>query len=201
MESRLLIIDKRDGKLIRFKVNREERPKVLFFLYGIVFIVLSFYGIQVLLSTRDWSFISLFGACVFTPLIIGCFVVAYRYFNKATETEEIFINKDVIEIIEKALFKSVRRSFDLSYISNFHFVENEKYIAHPLAGESIDYLGFAAKQKEVEKIYEDGNFVFDYDGSLIRFGKSQGSWVFNELDVFIYEYTGRDLRYLPKPEL
>lgn len=143
---------------------------------------------------------SIFWGLFTLSMYIGASIISYRYFNKATETEEIFVDREWLILIQKGFFRAKKKAFKLEKISGFHFIENEKYTPHPLGGGSWDQFGLNARQKEVEKIHEDGNFAFDYGLHKIKFGKGQGSWVFSELDVFLYEYTGRDLRYKKNTE-
>lgn len=203
LDTHLIISDKEDGKLIRFKVTRNDRTKFLFFIYGSFFLLLALIMLGDALRIEDLEAGSIFRGLFTCSMSIGAGIISYRYFNKATETEEIFVDKEWLILIQRGFFRAKRKAFKLDKISNLHFVENEKYTPHPLGGGSWDQFGLNARQKEVERIHEDGNFTFDYGLHEIKFGKGQGSWVFHELDVFLYEYTGRDLRYakIAAPEL
>lgn len=186
--------------MIRFKVTRNDRTKFLFFIYGSFFLLWALISLVDTIFLEEWNSETLMGGILSLVMFIGAGILCYRYFNKAIETEEIFVDKEWFILIQKRIFNSKKKAFKLEKMSNFSFIENEKYTPHPLGGGSWDQFGLHARQKEVERIHEDGNFTFDYGLHKIKFGKGQGSWVFNELDVFLYEYTGRDLRYKKDPE-
>ncbi len=196
METNLIINDKEDGKLIRFKINTNKRSRLLFFFGGAGAMLCAFALLRSIVMIDEFHP----GMILIILMLVGASVFGYRYFNKATETEEIFVDKEWLIVVEKSVFRTKKKAFKLEKISNFHFIENEKYTPHPLGGGSWDQFGLNARQKEMEKLHEEGNFRFDYGLYSIKFGKGQGSWVFNELDVFLYEYTGRDLRYKKSSE-
>jgi len=200
LETNLIISDKEDGKLIRFKVNTNQKSRLLFFFGGAGGLLFALIMLRAIVTIDELDSGIIMAGIFSLAMLIGASIISYRYFNKATETEEIFVDKEWLMVIEKSIFRSKKKAFKLEKISGFHFIENEKYTPHPLGGGSWDQFGLNARQKEVEKIHEEGNFMFDYGLYKIKFGKGQGSWVFNELDVFLYEYTGRDLRYKKAPE-
>lgn len=200
MDTNLIISDKEDGKLIRFKVNTNQRSRLLFFFGGAGGLLFALIMLRQIAGMETFNVVTILAGLFCIAVGVGASVLSYRYFNKATETEEIFVDKEWLMVIEKSIFRSKKKAFKLEKISGFHFIENEKYTPHPLGGGSWDQFGLNARQKEMEKIHEEGNFMFDYGLHKIKFGKGQGSWVFNDLDVFLYEYTGRDLRYKKDPE-
>ncbi|MBL7704059.1 MAG: hypothetical protein JNM21_00800 [Taibaiella sp.] len=196
MDTNLIVNDKEGGKLIRFKVNTNQRSRLLFFFGGAGGLLCALIFLRSIVTIDEFHPVIILSLL----MLVGAAVLGYRYFNKATETEEIFVDKEWLIVIEKSVFRTKKKAFKLEKISDFHFIENEKYTPHPLGGGSWDQFGLNARQKEMEKIHEEGNFMFDYGLHKIKFGKGQGSWVFNELDVFLYEYTGRDLRYKKNTE-
>lgn len=200
MDTNLIINDKEDGKLIRFKVNTNQRSRLLFFFGGAGGLLFALLLLRSVITIDEFHTGMIVAGILSLLMLVGAAVLSYRYFNKATETEEIFVDKEWLIVIEKSIFRSKKKAFKLEKISGFHFIENEKYTPHPLGGGSWDQFGLNARQKEMEKIHEEGNFMFDYGLHKVKFGKGQGSWVFNELDVFLYEYTGRDLRYKKSSE-
>ena len=200
LETNLIISDKEDGKLIRFKVNTNQKSRLLFFFGGAGGLLFALIMLRQLLGIAHINFATIMAGLFCTTIGVGAAVLSYRYFNKATESEEIFVDKEWLMVIEKSIFRARKKAFKLEKISGFHFIENEKYTPHPLGGGSWDQFGLNARQKEVEKIHEEGNFMFNYGMHKIKFGKGQASWVFNELDVFLFEYTGRDLRYAKDEE-
>jgi len=133
------------------------------------------------------------GSTIFALIGMAVFLIAFiRFANKATEIEKIFINDHRLDIIQSSLFKSGKRSFELTDISDFRFLEKEKWEPHPLKGDSIDYLGFQSQQQLIQDLSSEGRASFFYRGRQVRFGKELVSWEFNELEVLLYELTGND---------
>lgn len=196
MDTNLIVNDKEGGKLICFKVNTNQRSRLLFFFGGAGGLFCALNLLHLIVTIDEFHP----GMILSLLMLVGAAVLGYRYFNKATETEEIFVDKEWLIVIEKSVFRTKKKAFKLEKISGFRFLENQKYTPHPLGGGSWDQFGLNARQKEMEKLHEEGNFMFDYGLHQIKFGKGQGSWVFNELDVLLYEYTGRDLRYKKSSE-
>ncbi len=131
---------------------------------------------------------------------IAFFIAFYRFITRAMEVEIFFVNKQRLDIILASFFKTDRRSFLLADISDFKFLEKDRYEPHPLKGETFDYLGFQTEQQVIEDLHSEGRVSFVYYGRQVRFGKELFSWEFDELEVLLYDLTGNDFRYPDKYE-
>jgi hypothetical protein len=197
MKTLIKVQDYNNGKLISISTPFSNRKKLLDFVYAVMFIVGAF-GFCSLLLTR-WND-SIGASIVAILMIIACLIAFYRFINKATEAEKLFIIQDRLEIISSSFLKNFKKTFLVEGISDFKFLENERYEPHPLKGETYDYLGFQTEQQVIHDMYNEGRVSFIYEGRRVRFGKELASWDFNELEVLLYEVTGNDFRYTDKHE-
>jgi hypothetical protein len=186
------IEDQADGKLITLSKAFDSRAKTLNVFYFVCFLAMGTLFIRMgLLLDADRIF----------PLLVGCIAgavlifAAYRFINKAMFSEKLFVNTAQLQIIESGLFSKKVRSFDLTGISSFRHLDKPALTDHPLAGQSVDYLGFQTEQKVISEMHGDKRIGFRYNGRDITFGENVYSWDFEELEVLLYDVTGRDLSY------
>ena len=197
MKTLIKVEDYKNGKLISISTALSNRTKLLDFCYAVMFIVGAF-GFCSLLIT-GWND-SIGATIVATLMIIACLIAFYRFINKATEAEKLFVLQDRLEIISSSFLKESKNTYLAEGISDFKFLENDKYEPHPLKGETYDYLGFQTEQHVLHDLHHEGRVSFIYEGRQVRFGKELASWDFNELEVLFYEITGNDFRYTDKYE-
>ena len=196
MGTNFKVQDYQDGKIVRL-TSPKGRTKILDFFYAMVFLF-STVAFGYLLLTK-WSQSTM--ASIIAILAVVAFAIGfYRFINKATETEKLFVNKQRLDIMTSSLFKTEKRSFLLADISDLKILEKERYESHPLKGETFDYLGFQTEQQVIQDLHSEGRGSFVYHGRQIRFGKELVSWEFNELEILLYDLTGNDFRYTDKYE-
>ena len=189
--SNFRIEDAPDGKLITLGLRR-KRVRILNLFYAADFFAGAVVMAYLFANGLNKNAFGIIFAIIFiAAFLVGC----YQFLNKATEMERIFVNKDRLDLIVESLFKTKKRSFLLGEISDFQHLEQEKYPRHPLAGDSIDYLGFQTGQQVIQDLHSEGRVSFRYQGRQIRFGKELASWDFNELEVLLFDITGNDFRY------
>jgi len=197
METSFKVQDYQDGQLIRLSSPLNSRTRFLGFFHALNFFAAAA-GFTFLLFTH-WrnSFI---GSIIILFCIVAFLIASFRFINKATETEKLFVNKERMEIIASGLLKIKKESFLLADISDFKFLEKQRYEPHPLKGETFDYLGFQTQQQVIQDLHSEGRAAFVYRGRQVNFGKELVSWEFSELEVLLYELTGNDFRYPNKQE-
>ncbi len=197
METNFKVQDYQAGKQVRLSPPYSSKARILDFFYAFNFLAGTIGFSYLLLTTWNDSFM----ASIIALLGIVAFAIAsYRFINKATEMEKLFINPQRLDIVNSSLFKVSKKSFLLADISDFKFLEKERYEPHPLKGETFDYLGFQAEQEVIQDLHSEGKVSFLYNGKQIRFGKDLASWEFNDLEVLLYDLTGNDFRYTDKYE-
>lgn len=196
MGTNFKVQDYQDGKYVRLS-SPYGGTRILDFFYALNFFV-GTVAFGYLLLTK-WSD-SIMASIIALLAVVGFSIGFYRFINKATESEKIFVNKERLDIIVSRLFKVDRRSFLLANISDFRLLEKERFEPHPLKGETFDYLGFQTEQQVIQDLHSEGRASFVYNGRQVRFGKELVSWEFNELEVLLYELTGNDFRYTDKYE-
>jgi hypothetical protein len=185
------IEDFNDGKIIKLSAPLGNRAKILDLLYALMFLAAAIIFGYILFAQWNLSITT-----IISGLAVFAFGIAfYRFFNKATETEKLFVRKNRLDIVNTGFLKIERKSFIVNEISNLKFNEKEKFEPHPLKGETFDYLGFQTDQQVIQDLHSEGRVSFNYRGSLYRFGKELASWEFNELEGLIYELTGNDLSH------
>ncbi|MFT3823148.1 MAG: hypothetical protein QM731_04475 [Chitinophagaceae bacterium] len=183
------ITDYKDGKLITLSSAFGSRAKVLNLFYFIVAFTAGSAFLR--MGLNDPSEIK--GILFASILALLFYIVAYRFSNKAVQSERLFVNKDRIELINKQLFNQKKRVFDIAEVSNFRYLAKPQLTRHALSGESFDYLGFQTGQQVINELHGDNRLAFDYRGNTIKFGENIYSWELDELEVLLYDVTGRDL--------
>jgi len=200
MSSELRVTDYKGGKLIRLSSPFDSRAKTLDFFYSLIYLVPMLVILIVVMSDND-SFPDLIANIFTIPglfALIGFMVstiVFLKFFRRATAIEELYINKQELQIIQKLFPRTVVQAFDITDIYNFRFHEKAKWEPHPLSGQSFDYLGFQGQQEVIADLVSEGKISFDYRGRQYRFGKELYSWDFDQLEILLFDLTGNDLRY------
>ena len=118
---------------------------------------------------------------IVTVFAIVFYIASLRFFNKAVLFEKLKISNREVRWTEKSLFKSKTISFDIKEISNFRFIEKGTVSPHPLAGQSMDYLGFQTQEKLISQLGGDNQLAFDYKGQTFSFGADLYSYEFDEI--------------------
>lgn len=189
----MTIKDHSKGKIITLSKAFDTRPKLLNLFYFTAFF---FTGLTILkkiaTESRGDNTLSTVLLMIF-PLVL--FVAAYRFANKAVQTEKLIVSREQLTLVRAGLFSSKKNTYDISHIENFRHLAKPQITKHPLAGESFDYNGFQTGQHLANELHGDNRIAFDYKGSTIKFGENIYSWDFNQLEVALYDITGNDLRY------
>jgi len=155
---------------------------LFFFFSGHYFIFRGFYGTD---NNTGATIIA-------TVFAIAFYIASIRFFNKAVLFEKLQINAREIRWMEKSLFKSKAISFDIKEISNFRFIEKGTMAPHPLAGQSMDYLGFQTQEIMISQLGGDNQLAFDYKGQTISFGADLYSYEFDEIKSVFDKEAGTD---------
>jgi hypothetical protein len=194
----MTVKDFQDGKIISLSSSFDNRAKILNIIYFICF------------TGAGIGFISLpisegtpftFGLFVFIAIVTGVYLfAAYRFINKALQTEKLIVNKDTLTIFRGGFLSTKKDIYEVSQISNFRHLDKPETSKHPLAGQSFDYLGFQTEQQVINEMHGDNRLAFDYVGRTIKFGENIYSWDFEQLEVILYDITGNDFRYTDKFE-
>ena len=205
MSSELRVTDYKGGKLIRLSSPFDSRAKTLDFFSSMIYL-LPILVILYVLFTRKGDIYDLLDQILtistlfFTAAVIVFAIVFLKFFRRATAIEELFINKEQLQIINRTFLKTSVQSFEPKEISNFRFLDKEKWEPHPLNGQTFDYLGFQGQQEVIADLVSEGRISFDYKGRQYRFGKELYSWDFDQLEILLYDITGNDFRYTDKDE-
>lgn len=105
-------------------------------------------------------------------MIIGSFMLVRIFLRRIFQKEIIHITSDSLIFSKKFFFKTNKRIFQLTQISDLKIAEKENFTKHPLDTQGFDYLGIGTGEKELEFMIEGGNLSFFYSGSTVRFGKN-----------------------------
>jgi len=186
------IQDHPNGKFVTLSKGLDTRPKKLHLIY---FTVLFLCGLLFLRMTLDPE-----EARTNFQLIVGLLVsafmciLAFRFANKAAQSEKLIVSKQNLTLVKAGLFTSPKRVYDVAHVQHFRHLTADKISKHPLAGESFDYTGFQAREHLANSVHQDNRLAFDYKGTIIKFGENIYSYEFDELEAILYEITGKDLR-------
>ncbi len=169
-----------DGKEIIITLSQafDSRLKMLNLFYALFF----FFGGLFFMSGGFHGNANNTGSIIITTVFtIAFFIASFRFFNKAVLFEKMQISNGEVKWMEKSLIKSKVLSFDIKEISNFRFIEKGAIAPHPLAGQSMDYLGFETQEKLIGQLGDDKQIAFDYKGKTISFGADLYSYEFDEI--------------------
>jgi len=186
----MTVKDLNGGKLISLSKPFDTRGKYLNLFYFLNFFAAgTFFMRLIIVDSQPWGIIVLILVAVSV-----FYVAAYRFLNKALESEKILVDKNDLRLIRTGLLKSKEKSYEVSGISKFRHLGKPQLSKHPLAGESFDYLGFQTEQAVINEMHGDNRISFSYMGKTVSFGENIASWEFEELERLLYETTGKDLR-------
>ncbi len=193
MSSRVTFTKTDNGTLIRIGNSLNGRVKILFLIQFIAYLggfAMFFIWFLLLLDSTS-IFLLLFTLGVSFVFLIA----ALRYLNRATEREEILVSPDQITISNITIRKKKTNSYNIADISDLHQDPPVTYTDHPLKGESFDYMGFAARDKELQTVNDEGRMHFTYRGKTIRFGKGIASWDARDISDAIFDITRIKMSY------
>jgi hypothetical protein len=166
-----------NGTLFILSKPLDTRAKTLYLIHSI------FLGVRgILLFYPAFDILdSVIGTTILLALCAAQLISSYRFAHAAMLQEHIFIDGKELFLITKGIGTRKRLVFDLASITNFRSLEKPVMAAHPLAGQSFDYLGFQTEQQVINEMHGDNRVAFDYEGKTIKFGKNIYSWEFDEI--------------------
>ena len=121
-------------------------------------------------DNEPFSSITYFGASIFF------FIVGRNYMSNTFYKEYIILNNEKIKVVYKSLGKLIENEFELKKVKYIKFVDTENFTNHPLDSATMDYTGFGASEKELQKIISDGTIEIATTETKLRFGKDIPSW-------------------------
>jgi hypothetical protein len=121
-------------------------------------------------------------------------LIGYRFFRRATWKEILIIDKEQLVAKKGSMLGMKRFAFPIAELSRFRFLKKPELTPHPLAGQTMDYLGFDTEQKLVNEVHGDDLMAFDYRGKFFSFGQNATSWEYDEIAELILQLSGRDIR-------
>jgi len=179
----MIIKEKPGGVFVILEAPLDGRPKWLYFFYSLVFLcaeIITLIGFW----ESDMAGISFL---VFFAAMIAFFIITVRFGNRAFASKKLWIDAEHLVLIDKSWFRSGSQTFEKSKITRFLFHDRAELTDHPLAGQSMDYLGFQTEQKVINEMYGENRISFDYeDGRTISFGKDLYSWDYDQLKELIF---------------
>ena len=180
--------------IIQFGSAAHRRAKALFIIEAIVAMLGSiaffWFSFEALNSAGDYTIFALF---TFAFAVI-CGIYSFRFLNKVFNKESLVITPNALEIIVTNLFNKKSDSFRIANITHLTYTGYQKYVDHPLKGESMDYLGFQTQQEVINTVQDEGNISFFYEGKTVHFGKGVYSWHVEEIEIILRE-MGVNLRF------
>jgi hypothetical protein len=194
------IKEHQDTKIITLSKALDSRAKILNIFYFIAYSSIVLFFISLIISAEpDFTSIRvIIGVTALVLFILVYFIAAYRFLNKAFQTETLIIDPNSIRLY-KGGFSKKSGIYDISLISNFRHLDKPTLTNHALAGQSFDYLGFQTQQQVINEMHGDNRLAFDYEGKTVAFGENIYSWDFEELAGILNEIAGRDLTIAPEP--
>lgn len=186
-----------ESKIITLSKEFDSRAKVLNVVYFFVFTAAF---LPMLLRMLPDFFDELWLSLVMLGLSGAYLFAAYKFLNKAFQTEKLIVSKDSLTIRRTGFFSRQERTYTNTFISGLTHVEKPTLTRHPLAGQSFDYLGFQTGQAVINEMHGDKRISFMYEGRKVAFGENVYSWEFDELVLLLYNVTQNDFRYTDEME-
>ena len=188
----MTIKDHPDGKIIILSQGIDTRPKMLHVVYFTVFFLTGLLFLKYFILEGDVDNIFVLLLLMLFPA--GFFLAAYRFANKVIKSEKLIISKNNLTLIKGGIFSAQKKIYDIALIENFRHLAQAEITKHPLAGESLDYMGFQTSQHLANNLHGENRLAFDYKGSIIKFGENIFSWDFEQLEVIIYDIAGKEFK-------
>ncbi len=179
-----------EGKIITLSKPFDTRGKILYIIKFSCFSIAAIAFVVTMFASSNSIGLIIF-AIVFGAVYL---IAGYRFINKALQTEKLFIIKDSLTISRRGFLSHKASTYATAGISNFRSLDKPETTAHPLAGQTFDYLGFQTEQKVISEMHGDNRIAFDYNGKTVKFGENIYSWDFDEIERLICEVTGIDFR-------
>jgi hypothetical protein len=187
---RMTISDYKEGKVIVLSKAFDTRSKVLNIVYFFVFTFAAVMFLGMAVSERYLSA----ELVLFTVVVVGVYLLAgYRFISKALQTEKVIVEKGSLTLLKSGFLSKDKKSYDSARIHNFRHLGKPDTTAHPLAGQSFDYLGFQTEQQVINELHGDQRIAFDYDGRTVKFGENIYSWEFDEISRTVFVILERDV--------
>ena len=182
-EPNMIIKEKTDGVLVILEAPLDGRPKWLYFFYSLLFL-----SAEIIMLITFWeSDMAGISFLVYVGLIIAFFIMTVRFGNRAFASKKLWIDGEHLILIDKTWFRSSSQTFEKNKITRFLFHDRAELTDHPLAGQSMDYLGFQTEQKVINEMYGENRISFDYEGGkTISFGKDLYSWDYDNLKEMLF---------------
>ncbi len=163
------------------------RAGMLFSFEGIIyscgFLLMLFAGVAVF--SNDMYFPALLALAA--AIIFG--IAAYRYLERVTLHEELWISPDMLTTIITKNGRKVSTQFPLDALLSLRFIGFQEAADHPLKSPNFDYLGFQTQQAVVNTVTAEGNLLIEHAASSVRIGKGMPSWDAAKLNALIAEKT------------
>ena len=180
----MVIKDKPGGKLVILEGSLNDRPKWLYLFYSVCFLGTTCAMLYVFLE----AYLSAVSFVICIAIFIIFFIAGLKFAKRAFASERLWIDAENLIITDKTLFSSNLRQFEKNKIKNFRFHEKRELTDHPLAGQSMDYLGFQTEQKVISEMYGEQRISFDYeDGQTVFFGKDLYSWDYEAISALLFD--------------
>lgn len=191
------IEDAVNGKLIIISRPLDTRPKVVHLFYFMLLLSIGVILLRFVIESEGNLSAIIVGGLLMLIVLVG----AHRFANRAIMSERLLITRESLVLYQKGIFKSSKQVFDTQKIYSFRHLAKQPLSPHYLAGETFDYLGFQGRQQIINDMYGDNQLAFDYDGKVIKFGNNIPSWDWEELEIILFDVTGRDLREAKKEDM
>jgi hypothetical protein len=180
----MLIRKRKNATLFILNQAFDSRVKMLNLANGLLFLFTGLFILNRVVASSHYSGSSWF--MIF--LALASFVCSYRFINKSLLSERLLINAKEIIFINKRLLKTSTTTYENNKISNFHFLEKKSMAPHPLAGKSMDYLGFQTTEVLINQLNGDKQLSFDYEGHTVLFGTDISEYEFEEIKSVLGRY-------------
>jgi hypothetical protein len=181
----MLIRKRKNATLFILNQAFDSRVKMLNLANALVFFLGALFILNRVISENgrsgSWGFM--------TVLALAFFVCFYRFINKAILSERLLITTREFVFISKELFKTSTTTYEKNKMMNFHFLEKKNMPPHPLAGQSMDYLGFQTTEVLINQLHGDKQLTFDYEGQTILCGTDIYEYEFEEIKAAFDRYN------------
>ncbi len=180
----MLIRKRKNATLFILNQAFDSRVKMLNLANALLFFFTGLFILNRVVTSSSYS--GSFWFMIFLGL--ASFVCFYRFINKALLSERLLINTKEIVFISRRLLKTSIKTYENSKVSNFHFLEKKPMAPHPLAGKSIDYLGFQTTEVLINQLDGDKQLAFDYEGHTVLLGTDIYEYEFEEIKSVLDRY-------------
>ena len=128
-------------------------------------------------------------------VLIFTFIVAKKYHSNALYREFIIVNSETLTVANQIGHGEIKKKvFEIDHIVKLAFIGAIEYTEHPLQNNTVDIIGLATTEKELQFLIDEGTMEIITSNEKFRFGKNIPSWEAERIINLVKEFLGNRIK-------